>query len=509
MFEHLILGFEAAFAPANLLALCAGSLVGVVVGILPGLGPMVGMVVLLPFSFSLPPEVALSLLLGVFCGGYFGGGVPAVLMRTPGVPSSLVTSFDGYPLTQRGEAQTALSATLLGSLGGGVISVVVLVFLAPLLAHVAASFGPPEYLAAGTFGVVLVVMAFRDRLYQGLLLLGLGFWFSTVGLDGATLSERFTFGTLMMQNGLDIVPICLGLFGVGQTLLLVERRILQTGEMKLSRGTLDFSKLLQVLRYWKTVVRSGLIGTFVGLLPGTGSILASFVSYDAAKRLSKEKERFGHGTPEGCLASEAGNNAVPAGAMIPLLTLGIPGDAISAVLLGVFTINGIYPGPLLLIKEPVLINTLYWSMLLINIVCFAMLALWLRPFSMIVKVPGRLLAVVIMAVSVVGIYSVNTRMFDAGVAVAMGVLGYILLRMEWPIVNLVMGVVLGDIMENRLRQTLSLGDGGLWILLQRPITVVILFLTMLVIVVPLLMDRRKARRRLETGDAEPVRSRLS
>ena len=495
MIEHLAAGFQAAFAAANLIALVLGSLVGIVVGILPGLGPMVGMVVLLPFSFSLAPDVALSLLLGVFCGGYFGGGVPAVLMRTPGVPSSLITSFDGYPLTQKGEAQTALSAALLGSLAGGVISVMILVFLAPLLAHVAASFGPPEYLAAGTFGVVLVVMAFRHRLFEGLLLLGLGFWFSTVGIDGSTLSERFAFGTLVMQNGLDIVPICLGLFGVGQTLLLVERRILQTREMKLSRGTLDFTKLFQLLRYWKTLIRSGVIGTFVGLLPGTGSILASFVSYDTAKKMSGESERFGKGTPEGCMASEAGNNAVPAGAMVPLLTLGIPGDAISAVLLGVFTINGIYPGPLLLIKEPVLINTLYWSMLLINIVAFLMLALWLRPFALIVKVPGKLLAVVIMAVSVVGIYSVNTRLFDTCVAVAMGVLGYILLRMDWPIVNLVMGVVLGDIMENRLRQTLSLGDGSLGILLERPITLFILVLTLLVVVVPLILDRRKARRR--------------
>lgn len=499
MLQHVIAGFHCAFSLGNLAALCAGTVVGIIVGILPGLGPMVGMVVLLPFSFGLPPDIALSLLLGVFCGGYFGGGVPAVLMRTPGVPSSLITSFDGYPLTQQGEAQTALSAALLGSLGGGVISVVVLVFLAPLLAHVAASFGPPEYLAAGTFGVVLVVMAFRDRLFEGLLLLGLGFWFSTVGIDGATLSERFAFGTLVMQNGLDLVPICLGLFGVGQTLLMIERKLLQTSEMKLSRGTLDFSKLVRVLKYWKTLIRSGLIGTFVGLLPGTGSILASFMSYDVAKRLSPEKSRFGKGTPEGCLAAEAGNNAVPAGAMIPLLTLGIPGDAISAVLLGVFTINGIYPGPLLLLKQPVLINTIYWSMLLINLVAFAMLALWLRPFSMIVKVPGRLLAVVIMAVSLVGIYAVNTRMFDACVAVVMGVLGYILLRMDWPIVNLVMGVVLGDIMENRLRQTLSLGDGSLAILLQRPITVVILALTLLVIVVPLAIDFRKSRQNRQSG----------
>jgi putative tricarboxylic transport membrane protein len=494
MLEQLAVGFTAAFAPANLVALLFGTVVGIVVGILPGLGPMVGMVVLLPFTFVFKPDVALSLLLGVFCGGYFGGAVPAVLMRTPGVPSSLITSFDGYPLTQRGEAQTGLSAALLGSFGGGVISVVILVFLAPVLAHVAASFGPPEYLTVALFGVVLVVMAFRDRLAQGLILLGLGFWIATVGIDGPTLSARFTFGTLVMQNGLHIVPVCLGLFGIGQTLLLVERDILEGKEVKLSRSTLDFSKLAESLRYWKTLLRSGVIGTFVGLLPGTGSILASFMSYDAAKRFSREKERFGKGTPEGCLASEAGNNAVPAGTMIPLLTLGIPGDALSAVLLGVFTINGIYPGPLLLVKEPVLINTLYWSMLLINVAAFAMLVVWLRPFAMIVKVPSRLLAVAIMVISLVGIYAVNTRLFDAGVAVVMGVLGYVLLRLKWPIVNLVMGIVLGEIMENRLRQTLSLGEGSLAILFERPICVVLLVLTVLIIAGPLLMDRRRARR---------------
>ncbi len=493
MLEQLAVGFTTAFAPTNLAALLFGTVVGIVAGILPGLGPMVGMVVLLPFTFVFTPDVALSLLLGVFCGGYFGGAVPAVLMRTPGVPSSLITSFDGYPLTQKGEAQVALSAALLGSFGGGVISVVILVFLAPILAHVAASFGPPEYLTVALFGVVLVVMAFRDRLAQGLMLLGLGFWISTVGIDGPTLSPRFTFGTLIMQNGLHIVPVCLGLFGIGQTLLLVERDILKGKEVNLSRSTLDFSKLRASLRYWKTLIRSGVIGTFVGLLPGTGSILASFMSYDTAKRLSKEKERFGKGTPEGCLASEAGNNAVPAGAMIPLLTLGIPGDALSAVLLGVFTINGIYPGPLLLVKEPVLINTLYWSMLLINIAAFAMLAVWLRPFAMIVKVPSRLLAVVIMVISLVGIYAVNTRLFDAGVAVVMGVLGYVLLRLNWPIVNLVMGIVLGEIMENRLRQTLSLGEGSLAILFERPICVALLVLTVLIIAGPLILDRIRVR----------------
>jgi putative tricarboxylic transport membrane protein len=493
VWDHLISGAVAAFSLANLGFLIFGTFVGIVVGILPGIGPMVGMVVLLPFTFALAPDVALSMLLGVFCGGYFGGAIPAILMRTPGVPSSLITSFDGFPLTQKGEAQTALSAALLGSFGGGIISVVILIFLAPLLAHVAANFGPPEYFGAGLFGVTLVVMANRAQLMEGILLLGLGLWFSTVGIDGATLSPRFNFGTLSLQNGLDIVPVCLGLFGVGQTLLLVERKILLTDQMNLTRSTLDFSKLWETLRYWKTLLRSGMIGTFVGLLPGTGSILASFMSYEAAKRSSKRPQDFGNGTPEGCLASEAGNNAVPAGAMIPLLTLGIPGEALSAVLLGVFTINGIYPGPLLLVKEPVLINTLYFSIFMINIVAFLMLAFWLKPFAMIVRVSTTLLAANIMLVSVIGIYAVNTRIFDAAVAVFMGVLGYILLRLKWPVVNLVMGVVLGEILENRLRQSLSLGDGNPLIFLKRPISLVLIILTVLIVVIPLYRDRRKMK----------------
>ncbi|MEW5421069.1 tripartite tricarboxylate transporter permease [Amorphus sp. 3PC139-8] len=483
--ETIFAGFAAAFALSNLIALVIGTIVGIVVGVLPGLGPMVGMVVLLPFTFQLAPDVALSLLLGVFCGGYFGGAVPAVLLKVPGVPSSIVTSFDGFPLTERGEAQTALSAALVGSLGGGLVSIAILVVLAPLLSRVAANFGPPEYFAVAVFGILLVAVSFRERLGQAVLLIGLGFWLSTIGIDGPTLSPRFTFGSWDMQNGLDLVALVLGLFGIGQALLLLEQGILKTDSLNLSRSSLDFSRIAKVLIYWKTLIRSGVIGTLIGLLPGPGSVLASFIAYDVAKRRSPDPDSFGKGNPEGCLASEAGNNAVPAGALIPLLTLGIPGEALSALLLGVFTLNGIYPGPLLLIKEPVLISTLYWSMLLINIVAFIVLAVWLKPFAMIVKVPKEIIAVSVIAVSLVGIYAVNSRFFDCGVALAAGAAGYVLLRLGWPLVALVMGIVIGPIIENRLRETLSLGDGSPMILLERPITVVILALCVLLVLAPL------------------------
>lgn len=491
---HLIEGFQAAFGLSNLIALTIGTLVGLVVGVVPGLGPMVGMAVLLPFTFSLPTDVALSLLLGVFCGGYYGGAVPAILLRTPGVPSSLVTTFDGFPLTERGEAQTALSAALVGSLGGGLISIAILMVLAPALSRVAASFGPPEYFAAALFGVLLVAVSFHRQLGRSIILIGFGFWLATVGIDGPTLSTRYTFGIWSMQNGLDIVPLVLGLFGIGQSLLLLEQGILKTDHLNLTRSSLDFSKIRATFRYWRTLIRSGVIGTFIGVIPGPGSVLASFMAYDAARLRSKEPETFGKGNPEGCLAAEAGNNAVPAGALVPLLTLGIPGEALSALLLSVFILNGIYPGPLLLVKEPVLISTLYWSMLLINLVAFCALAVWLRPFALIVKAPAQVLAVCVIVVSLVGVYPVNMRLFDSGVALAAGVMGYILLKLRWPIVALVMGIVMGPIVENRLRQTLSLGDGSLWIVLERPLTLAILLLSALAVAAPVWIRHRERAR---------------
>jgi putative tricarboxylic transport membrane protein len=498
--NFLLDGFAAAFSLANIVALVIGTTIGIVVGVLPGLGPMVGLVVLLPFTFSLEPSVALSLLLGVFCGGYFGGAVPAILLRTPGVPSSIVTSFDGFPLTQRGEAQTALSAALVGSLGGGLVSILILITVAPLLSRVAASFGPPEYLLAALFGVVLVVVSFREQLSRAVLLLGLGFFLSTVGIDGPTLSPRFTFGFWPMQNGLDLIALVLGVFGIGQSLLLLERGLLKTDQLDLGRNTLDFSRIAGTLRYWRTLLRSGVIGTFVGLLPGPGSMLASFLSYDVAKRRARDPESFGKGNPEGCVAAEAGNNAVPAGALIPLLTLGIPGEALSAVLLGVFTLNGIYPGPLLLAKEPALISSLYWSMLLINLVAFALLALLLRPFALVVKIPPAILSVSVIIVSLIGIYAVNTRLFDCGVALAAGLFGYVLLRLQWPVVALIMGIVLGPIVEDRLRQTLSLGEGNPLYVLGRPVSLIIIALGVAAVVLPLLRSRfRRAPSRAESG----------
>jgi putative tricarboxylic transport membrane protein len=503
MLENIWLGAQNAFSLINLATLSFGALIGVVAGIIPGIGPMVGMVVLLPFTFSLPTGLALSLLLGIFCGGYFGGAVPAVLIRTPGVPSSIFTSFDGYPLTQRGEAQTALSSALLGCFGGGVISVCILMFLAPLLAHVAANFGSPEYFSAALLGVVILVIAYRKHLAASLMLVGLGMWMSCVGVDAGTLVNRYDFGLLSLRNGLHIAPVCLGLYGMAQMLIIVERPILQTDTVHLSERTLDFSKLFAHLRYWKTLVRGGIIGTFVALLPGPGSVTASFLSYEAAKLASKKKEAFGQGTPEGCLASEAGNSAVPAGAMIPLLTLGIPGEAIAALLLAIFSLQGIYPGPLLLIKEPVLIKELYFSLLVIQVVSFLILALGLRSLAMIVKVPSTILAPLVMVISAVGIYSINLRYFDVGVALVMAVLGYILHRLGWPIVTLVIGLVLGDILEERLRESLSMSGGSLMIFVDRPISLALIISAVLIVLIPLVIDYRRKRKGMEApGDSD-------
>jgi len=493
VWEAVYQGLINTVAPENIAALTFGGVMGIIVGVIPGIGPMVGMVILLPFTYSLPPDIALSMLLGVFCGGYFGGGIPAVLMRTPGVPSSMITSLDGYPLTQRGEAQLGLSAAIVGSFSGGIISVIMLMLLAPALSRVAASFSSPEYFMIAVFGLVVVIMVNRAKLAQGLLLTALGLWFSTVGIDPGTLVPRFDFGTVQMQNGLNVAPMCLGFFGIGQSLLLLERKILESDTLSLTRRSLDFSKILVAFRYKVTLLKSGLIGTLVGLIPGTGSITASFFSYIEAQRSSNHPEEFGKGTPEGCLASEAGNNAVPAGAMIPLLTLGIPGEAIAALLLGIFTANGIYPGPLLLVKEPVLIYTIYFSMLLINIIAFVLLALFLRPFATIVKLPSSLLAISVMVISLLGIYSMNLQVFEMGVAIAMGVLGYIMLRLDWPLVPWVLGFVLGPIIEERMRESLSMSSGDPAIFVTRPISLGLVIAIVLVVIIPLVLDLKKKR----------------
>jgi len=491
MWETVYQGLVNTLALENLLALTFGAIMGIIVGVIPGIGPMVGMVIILPFTYSLQPDIALSVLLGIFCGGYFGGGVPAVLLRTPGVPSSMITALDGYPLTQKGEAQLGLSAAIVGSFSGGIISVSMLMLMAPALARVAASFSSPEYFMVAVFGLVVVIMVGRKQLAQGLLLTALGLWFSTVGIDPATLVPRFSFGTVQMLNGLNIAPMCLGFFGIGQSLLLLEREILQTDTLNLTRRTLDFSKILVAFKYKMTLLKSGVIGTIVGLIPGTGSITASFFAYTEAKRSSKNPDEFGQGTPEGCLASEAGNNAVPAGAMIPLLTHGIPGEAIAALLLGIFVANGIYPGPLLLVKEPVLIYTIYFSMFLINIVAFVLLALFLRPFATIVKLPGSLLAISVMVISLLGIYSMNLQIFEIGVAIFMGVLGYIMLRLEWPLVPWVLGFVLGPIIEERMRESLSMSSGNPAIFITRPISLGFVIASVLVVAIPLILDLRK------------------
>jgi len=493
MWETISQALAATMTVMNLVALSAGGIMGIIVGIIPGIGPMVGMVIILPFTYSLPPNIALSVLLGIFCGGYFGGGIPAILLRTPGVPSSMITSLDGYPLTQQGEAQLALSAAIVGSFSGGIISVILLMLMAPALSKVATSFSSPEYCMIAVFGLVVVLVMNRKQIARGALLTALGLWFSTVGIDSGTLVPRFDFGSVEMQNGLNVALMCLGFFGIGQSLLLLERKVLQTETLALTRRALDFSKIFAVMKYKLTLIKSGVIGTMIGLVPGTGSITASFFSYYEAKRSSKNPESFGQGTPEGCLASEAGNNAVPAGAMIPLLTLGIPGDPIAALLLGIFTVNGIFPGPLLLVKEPVLIYTIYFSLILINIVAFVTLALFLRPFATIIRLPSAIIPISVMVISLLGIYAMNLNIFEMGVAISMGVVGYIFLRLEWPIVPWVLGFVLGPIIEQRLRESLSISRGDPMIFATRPISLSMVIACILIVIIPAVIDWKKNR----------------
>ncbi len=496
---------QASFALENVLFMLIGTLLGAIVGIIPGLGALVGIVIILPITFTLEPNVAISMLLGVYCACYYTGAIPAVLLRTPGTPQSLITCYDGFPLTQQGKPDLAMSACFTGSFVGGIISLLLLICIAPILAKAAASFGPPEFFAVALFGMCFVVMTGRTNMGLSVALAALGIFISTIGYDDATMFPRYCFGIDAIQRGIDLVPLAMGLFGVSQAMNLAGKKILPDGTSLSSAKRLDFSNIVKCFKYWKTMVFSAFSGTFVGLIPGTGALLGSLLAYEGSKRItSKEPERYGTGTPEGILASEAGNNATPAGALIPLLTLGIPGDVVSALLGVIFITNGIFPGPMLISSEPVLITGIYISLLFVNVVAFVILALWLRACIHVVRVPGDVLSVSITILAFLGVYAVNSSLNDIYITLFFSVLGYLFLRLKWQILPLILGVVLGNIIEVRLRNTLGLSDGDIFVLFTRPLSCFFMICTIMTIVIPFALGihkKRKARKqaRLNTG----------
>lgn len=453
MFESLQSGLALLFQWQVLLALLVGSLGGVVIGAIPGVGPAVAIAILLPATFSMEPLVGLTLLLGIYGSAMYGGALPAILVNTPGTAVNALTTYDGYPLTQQGEGRRAVSLAYSASFVGAFISIVCLILFSPLLALIAPMFGSREIFLAALLGVVLVILAHRGQVMAAGMLACFGIFLNTIGLDPVTYTTRYTFDQSWLASGVNLIVVVLGLFALSQAfLLLLEKDNSPTA--RLTGGSL-FSGLREVLSHKRVASVSSGFGVVMGIIPGVGEFTAQFMSYTYAQKTSKQPELFGKGSAEGLIASEAANNAVPAAAMIPLLALGIPGEALTAMMLSVFYVHNVIPGPQLFQNQLDFVYALYIAMLLLNVVVLVFLMFSTNLLTYLIRVPTRILGVLILILSFVGVYSLRNSVTDCAMAAGFGVLGLVLKRLNLPVVPIILGMVLGGIMEVKLRSAMA------------------------------------------------------
>lgn len=459
-----------------------GTFVGIVVGALPGLSATLGVAILLPVTYYLTPAEGMLLLLGIYTGGIYGGSIAAVLLNIPGCPASLMTTLDGYPMSQRGEGGRGIGIATVSSFFGGVVGVLALIFIAPFLAQAALSFGPTEYAVLAFFGLSAIVVVVANSVIRGFIGVCIGLLLATVGMDPMVSVPRFTYGSIDLLSGIDYISVVIGLFGLCEVFsqaLTVKRRqaVRQVLTRVIPRGD-DFKAIL------KNFFHPSWIGTLIGALPGAGGSIAAIISYNRAVAVSKHPERFGTGIPEGLVACETANNASIGGAMVPLLTLGIPGSSVTAVLLGAMLMHNINPGPMLFVNNPLLVNTIFIDMLVANV---AMLVLGLACAKIsprIVNLPYSALLPTIAVLCALGAYSMNNSMVDVGIMIASGVVGFIFKEMGISPGPVILGLILGPIAEANFRGAMELSDGNPLVFVTSPLSAFILFLTACLIASP-------------------------
>jgi len=461
-----------------IVALLVGSIGGVIIGAIPGVGAAVAIAILLPATFSLPPLVGLTMLLGIYGSSMYGGAIPAVLLNTPGTAVNALTTYDGYPMTQRGEGRRAVALAYSASFFGGIISIIALIALSPLLAAIAPMFGSREIFLAALLGIILVILAHRGQTFAAGMLAPFGILLHTVGLEPVNYTRRFTFEQSWLASGVDLIVVVLGLFALSQAFLLLSQPDEQPQTTSVEGSVLSGLKELWLYKRVATVA-SG-FGVMMGMVPGVGEFTAQFMSYTYAQKTSKTPEMFGKGSPEGLIASEAANNAVPAAAMIPLLALGIPGEALTAMMLSVFYVHNVIPGPQLFQNQMDFVMALYLALLVLNVLVLVFLLFSTNILTRIIQVPTRLVGIVILLLSFVGVYSLRNSITDCAIASVFGVLGVILKRLNLPLVPIILGMVLGGIMEVKLRSSMPRVKTPLD-MIDRPIAMILFALILLVI----------------------------
>lgn len=483
--SSLLTGFSIALTTSNLLWCIIGCFLGTVIGILPGIGPAATIALLLPLTLKLNPTTGMIMMAGIYYGSKYGGSLTSILFNVPGETASVVTCLDGYQMARKGRAGAALGIAAISSFVAGTFGVLGLMLLAPVLATWAIRFGPPEYFAVMVFGLTMVVFLSGKSMIKGFLSTLFGLWLATMGIDLFTAQSRFTFGLTEMLDGIDFTVVCIGLFAIGEILQSMEQQA-STQVFGVPKGLRNLLPNLQDLKDCRFAFLNGsVIGFLCGVIPGGGATMASFVSYGIEKAFSRHPEKFGTGAIEGVAAPEGANNSECGGALVPLMTLGIPGTATTALLLVALIIWGFKPGPLLIQENPNLFWGLVASMYIGNVILLIMNLPLVPLFAQIMRIPYYLLYPAIIGLSIVGVYSSNNSLFDVWVMGLFGLLGYIMRKLDFPAASLLLGMVLGRPLEHALRQSLILSNGSMGIFITRPIGAVILFMSALVLLMPL------------------------
>ncbi len=491
------------FSLSSLLMMNVGIAAGIIIGALPGLNIIFALAVLLPFTFGMSSTSGMFLLLGSYIGATYGGSISAILINTPGTPAACATIIDGHPLAKNGRASDALKTALIGSVIGGIISSFALMFFAPNIAKVALKITSPEYFALCIFGLTSVIGISEGSIIKGIIMALIGLFLSTVGIDPSTGTQRFMFGNMQLLAGFKVVTVMLGTFAMTEILFkseeIFDKRPDKVKKIVLEKSTV---KLMDLLKYWKTIIKSSLIGIGIGAIPGTGAAIAATFAYNETRRNSKNPKKFGKGSIEGVLAPETANNAVTGATLIPLLTLGIPGDAAVAVLLGALTMQGITPGTELFSSGSYWVYAIMGGIFVINFFLYFQGSLFLRGFANIVRVPSIVLIPCIMILCTVGAFAIDNTTFDVYIMIIFGLFGYIMKQFDFPITPLPIGMVLGKLTETNLRRALIFSDGDPSIFIRRPISATILVISMVMLFMPFIkgfFEKRKNRLKVDAN----------
>ncbi len=503
--DHLSIGFGVAFSLTNLLVAAIGSFIGTMVGVLPGLGPVNGVAMLIPIAFAmnLPPETALILLAAVYVGAEYGGRITAILLNVPGEASAIMTTLDGYPLARQGLANVALTLSAWSAFFGAIVSVVGIILLAPMLAKWALAFGPAEYFVLMIFAFCCLTSLLGKQPVKGVLAAMIGLSISVVGVDANSGVYRYTFESVHLADGIDFVVVVIALFAVSEMLEMLEK-VVAGHSVEVKPSGRKLFNLKEMAFTWWSVVRSALVGFGVGVLPGAGASVAAAVAYSQEKRIIEAKDpdaKFGKGDMRGLVAPEAAATSSAIGSFVPMLTLGVPGSGTTAVMMGALTLYNITPGPVLFDTKPELVWGLIASLFVANVLLFVMNVPLVRLFSKVLSVPGWLMVPGILCISYIGVYAINAGTFDLLLVAGIGTLGYFLRKFGVPMAPLVLGVVLGNMMEQNLRRALSMTDGDVGVLFASPVSIALWTGAAAVVIVPQVLRRLRAARKVAAGPA--------